>query len=284
MEFAKVETSSFMLLVLGALLSLLIPLTIALLWKFKKNERFATILVGAATFFLFALVLEKSLQSLVISIDHPLKRFLEATPVLWALVAGLFPGIFEETGRLVAYKTALKKLKNKETAISYGIGHGGFEILFIMGASYITYITYALMINNGTFGSVIEKVAAKAPDKVADLTTLAQELAEMSILNIGTGLIERASALLFHIGASILVFYACKAAKKFWLYPLAILLHTLMDFTAGLYVAKVFTPPTWLLEVIFAVFSILTFCGAYFLLYRKDAEALKENSPVEAAP
>ncbi len=283
MEFAKVGTSSFILFGLGILLSLLIPLAIALLWKFKKNERFTTILVGAATFFLFALVLEKSLQALVISMDHPLSRFLKATPVLWALVVALFPGIFEETGRLVAYKTVLKKFKNRETAISHGIGHGGFEMLFLMVAVYINYITYALMINNGTFGSAIEKVAAKAPDKVAEFTALAQQVAGITILDVGAGFIERASALLFHIGASILVFYACKKSKKFWLYPLAILLHILMDFPAGLYIVKVFTPPKWLLEVILALFGVLTFCGAYFLLYRKDEDVLKENSQEAAA-
>ena len=58
--------------------------------------------------------------------DHAVSRFLNANPVLLALVAGLFPGLFEETGRLVAFKTVLKKRKNRETSISYGTGTGGY--------------------------------------------------------------------------------------------------------------------------------------------------------------
>ena len=69
--------------------------------------------------------------------DHAVSRFLNANPVLLALVAGLFPGLFEETGRLVAFNTVLKKRKNRETSISYGIGHGGFEVILILGITYI---------------------------------------------------------------------------------------------------------------------------------------------------
>ena len=33
-----------------------------------------------------------------------------------------------------------------------------------------------------------------------------------------------------------------------------------------------FNPSTLVLEGIFAAFGILTFCGAYFLLYKRDIE------------
>ena len=48
------------------------------------------------------------------------------------------------------------------------------------------------------------------------------------------------------------------------------ILHTAMDFIAALTLTGIWTPSTWLLEAIVAVFGILVFCGAYFLLYRKD--------------
>ena len=128
MELAKVGTEVFVLLSIGLILSILFPLAIALIWKFKKKEPFSTILIGAAIFLLFALILEKTIQSLVISKNFSLGLFLSSHPILLAFVFGLFPGIFEETGRLLAFKTLLKNRKNKETAISYGIGHGCFEL------------------------------------------------------------------------------------------------------------------------------------------------------------
>ena len=272
MEFAKVGTQSFVALGLGVVLSIVLPLGIALLWCKRKKEPFTTILVGAATFLLFALILEKPIQALVISADHPVSRFLNANPVWLALVAGLFPGLFEETGRLAAFKTVLKNRKNRETSISHGLGHGGFEVIVLLGVTYVTYIAYAVMINTGTFQSVVDQVAAQAPDQVDALKTLAGQLASLTVADIGAALVERVFAVLFHIGASILVFYACRDRGRFWLYPLAILLHTALDFVVALAAFRVISVSTFALEAIIGALGILTFCGAYFLLYRRDTE------------
>ena len=272
MEFAKVGTQSFVALGLGVVLSIALPLGIALLWCKRKKEPFTTILVGAATFLLFALILEKPIQALVISADHPVSRFLNANPVWLALVAGLFPGLFEETGRLAAFKTVLKNRKNRETSISHGLGHGGFEVIVLLGVTYVTYIAYAVMINTGTFQSVVDQVAAQAPDQVDALKTLAGQLASLTVADIGAALVERVFAVLFHIGASILVFYACRDRGRFWLYPLAILLHTALDFVVALAAFRVISVSTFALEAIIGALGILTFCGAYFLLYRRDTE------------
>ena len=276
MEFAKVGSTQMGLLAAGALMFVTVPLIIAIVWTVKKKEKFTSILVGAACFILFALILEKPLQNILVFPtlmglgDHAAARFINARPVLWALILGLFPGVFEETGRLVAFKTVLKNRKNRETGISYGIGHGGIEVILTMGITYITYIAYAAMINSGTFGNMIAQVAAQAPEQEANGYALAAQLAAFSAGDLVIGVVERIFAVMFHTGASILVFYACRDKKKFWLYPLAILLHTVMDSVAGLQMAGVISPSPVMLEVIVAVFGSAVFFGAYFLLYKKD--------------
>ena len=275
-EFAKVGSAQIGLLVLGAILMIAVPLMIAIIWTKKKKERFTTVLVGAATFLLFAAILEKPLQALLIAptqmglADTGISQFLNARPILWALIVGLFPGVFEETGRLVAYKTVLKKRKNRETSISHGIGHGCFEVIFIMGVAYVTYIAYAIMINTGTFGTVVDQVMSQDPDQAEALKAVASGIASFPFVNLVLGIVERIFAVLFHIGASIIVFYACKDKGRFWLYPLAILLHTAMDFAVGLTSVGVWNPSVWVIEGITAIFGVLTFCGAFFLLYKKD--------------
>lgn len=276
MELAKVGTNAFAALGVGAVLAIIIPIAIALIWKFKKKERFTTILVGVAAFVLFAMIIEKLIQNVLIFPtqmmlpDHAVSRFINARPLLWALVVALFPGVFEETGRLIAFKTVLRKRKNRETSISYGIGHGCGEAMILLGITYIEYIVFAVMINLGTFQTVIDQATAQAPDQINTVYALAGQIASFSMASLGVALFERVFAVLFHIGASILVFYACKDKNKTWLYPLAIILHTAMDFIAALTLTGIWTPSTWLLEAIVAVFGILVFCGAYFLLYRKD--------------
>ena len=277
MEFAKVGSTQMGLLMAGALMFVIVPLIIAIVWTVKKKEKFTSILTGAACFILFALILEKPLQNILVFPtlmglgDHAAAGFINARPVLWALILGLFPGVFEETGRLVAFKTVLKNRKNRETGISYGIGHGGIEVILTMGITYITYIAYAAMINSGIFGNMIAQVAAQAPEQEANGYALAAQLAAFSAGDMVIGVAERIFAVMFHTGASILVFYACRDKKKFWLYPLAILLHTVMDSVAGLQMAGVIALSPVMLEVFVAVFGSAVFFGAYFLLYKKDA-------------
>ena len=276
MEFTKIGTEQFIALGLGAALSVIITLAIALVWKIKKKEPFTTILVGAVTFILAALLIEKTLQNALVFPtqmglpDHAASRFINARPILWSVVLGLFPGVFEETGRFVAFKTVLKNRRNRETSISYGIGHGGIEVILAFSVTYITYIAYGIMINSGSFQALIDQVASQAPDQVSAMQTLADQLAAISFADIGVGLFERVFAFLFHVGASILVFYAARDKGKLWLYPLAIILHTALDSFAGLNAAKVIQLSVPALEAMAAAFGVLTFLGAYILLYKKD--------------
>ncbi len=51
-----------------------------------------------------------------------------------------------------------------------------------------------------------------------------------------------------------------------------IILHTLTDFTAGLNYVKVTNFSILELEVILVVSATITFCSAYFLLYKRDSD------------
>ncbi|MBQ5952582.1 MAG: YhfC family intramembrane metalloprotease [Lachnospiraceae bacterium] len=280
-DYPHVGTASFIWLITGAVLWIALPLLLAILWKIRKKEPFISILTGAAAFLLFAVILEKPIQNVLAFPsamglpEHAVSRFLNAHPVLLALVAGLFPGVFEETGRLIAFKTVLKKRRNRETAISYGIGHGGFEVILILGLTYLQYIAYAVMLGTGSFGAVVDQVASQAPEQLASVETVVKLIAGFSFADLGIAFVERIFAVLFHIGASVLVFYACRDKKRFWLYPLAVVLHTGMDFIAGLSIFNVISLSPWALEGIVALFGSLAFFGAYFLLYKKAGKDLK---------
>ncbi len=276
MDTIHVGTMSFVWLIIGVVIGIAVPVLIAIIWKIKKKEPVSTILIGAATFFVFVLILEKPIQNVLAFPtamglpDNPVSVFLNANTLLLALVASLFPGVFEETGRFVAFKILLKKRRNRETAISYGIGYGGLEAILILGLTYIQYIAFAVMINAGTFQTVIDKVASQAPEQVSAVEDVARLIVRFSFADLGVNLVERVSAVLFHVGASILVFYACKSKKHLWLYPFAIILHTCLDFIVALLVFNVISISSWTLEVIVAVFGLLIFFGAYLSLYKKD--------------
>ena len=272
MEFGTVSTSSMLLILLTAILGIALPLIAAIIWCKKKHEPFTTVLIGAATFLLFAIIIEKPLQALVISLDSPVSQFVNARPVLWGIIVGLFPGVFEETGRLVAFKTVLRKRKQRETGLSHGIGHGGFEAMFILGITYIEYFVFAIMLSQGSFVELmIEPVKdTLTPDVVKQITDIVEQITTFSAVTLGLALVDRLIAVAFHIGASLLVFYAVKDKKKWWLYPLAILIHTVIDGFLGLQLAGVFELSDVTNEIIFAVVAFAVFFGAFFLLYKKD--------------
>ena len=290
MENVVISNSQFVMFGLGAFLAIVVPLVVAIVWKVVKKERFTTILIGAAIFLVFAIVIEKLLQNALLMTDNPAGKFINSYPVLLAFVAGLFPGLFEETGRFFAFKTLLKKRTNRETSISYGIGHGGFEVMFVIGMVFVEYIVYAVMINTGTYGEMISQAREQIQgqsnplieQQMGTLTALPSQLAAFGFAEFALTMLERVIAVLFHIGASILVFYACKDKKKVWLYPLAIALHTLADFVAALYMFGVVKMNEWIFEGIFAVISLAVFFGGYFLLYRKDKDR-GVTPPVEAS-
>ena len=277
MEYGTVSNQTLVMLGIGAVIFLVVPIIIAIIWKKKKNEPFTTVIIGAAAFLLFVTV-EKVIQSFFIMDSTPMGAFINARPVLWAFTVGFFPGLFEETGRLVAFKTLLKKRQQRETSISYGLGHGGVaEVSVIMTYTMISYIAYAALINSGEIATVLEQVRELAPNQLSQIEDLIKQLTEFSAMSLVTMIIERVFAVMFHVGASIMAFYACKD-KKFWLYPLAILIHTLIDMFGGLMLAKVISIPDWIFELVFAIVSSLVFFGAYFMLYRKDkAEAVPET-------
>lgn len=269
MDYGTVSTQTLVLLGIGAVIFLVVPIVIAIIWKKKKKEPFTTVIIGAATFLVFVTV-EKVIQSFFIADSNPLGTFINARPILWAFTVGFFPGIFEETGRLVAFKTILKKRNQRETSISYGLGHGGIgEVTVFMTYTMIVYVLYAFMINSGEIKTIVDQVRELSPSQLSQIEEAIRQLTEFTPMYLLTMIIERVFAVLFHTGASIMVFYACKD-KKFWLYPLAIVFHTLIDMLGGLMLANVISIPGWAFEVFFAAASSLVFFGAYFLLYRKD--------------
>lgn len=264
MEFAKIGSGTFGALIFGAIFAVVLPVACMIFWKVKTKEPFKSILVGVGIFIVFALIIEKSLQAMVIMIDHPVSRFINAHPLCLSFVTAAFAGIFEETGRLAAYTIFLKNRKNKETAISYGIGHGGAEIILILGITFVQYIAYGMMINQGTYHTLIEQV----PEQTDTFKQLAQSIADFGIGNLAVSIFERCSAVLFHLGASIMVFYACLEKKRFFLYPLAIVLHMLMDFLVALYAFQILKVPVAVLEGMLFVLGLSVFYGAYTRLYK----------------
>lgn len=259
-----VGTTAYIAFGLMIAAGLILPTVLCIWWLKTRHEKFTSVLTGAMTFLIFALVLESTVHSIVFMVFPGIKD----NVVAYMLYGALMAGIFEETGRFLAYKLVLKKRTNRETAISYGIGHGGFEAVYILAATGINNFVYAGIINAGQFPALLDQLKAAGQD-TSPIESLPEQLAAFGIADIGLPILERVFAVMFHIALSILVFYAVKNGK-IWMYFLAVILHALLDAPAALYQQGVIGIAAT--EVCLALFSIVTFVIIYVFLYKRDKE------------
>lgn len=217
--------------------------------------------IGAATFIIFALVLEQCLHVAMI------KQFGEALTgnlLVKAVYGGLAAGVFEELGRFTSMNLFKKKELNKLNALMYGVGHGGIEAIIIVGLTSISNLITSIMINTGSF----EPMLASLDDEVK-----AQTLKQVSLLWTTSSLdfylagVERVVAITFHICLSYIV-YKAVTNKKVQLLLLAIVLHAGLDFVTVLlagYVSSIVLE--LVLLVLVAIIAVLV-----FKIYSNDRE------------
>ncbi len=210
----------------GAVLGIAVPVCLAVWLMRKYRTRLSTILIGAGTFIVFALVLESIMHQLVLK--GPNGPAIMGNTLLFAVYGGLAAGVFEETGRFLSMKFLLKKEPSTALpGIAYGIGHGGAEMLIIFGVTMISNFVVSALINAGLSGILFAKVPE---DAAAQLQAQLNQLQTVGAGTLLTGLWERISALVLHLGLSMLVWVAVrKGGKWLWLFPAAVALHAIVD-------------------------------------------------------
>ena len=224
---------------------------IALFMYFKKRHEADTppFFIGCAVMLLFALVLESVVHSLVLG--SPAGNTIVNNTLLYALYGGLMAGIFEETGRFLAFKTVMGRYRhNDANALMYGAGHGSLEVLALLGLTMITNITFSLMLNGGGAAEALRGMsaadAASMEEIFASLTGSAPYIFLM-------GIIERVFAVVLQISLSVIVWFSVKRSGRLYLYPTAIGIHAAVDaVTAVLSRSAV---PTVVTEIVIGVMA-----------------------------
>lgn len=208
---------SIVAMVVAALIGLAIPAALYVVFR-KKGANHLPFWIGCITFVLFALVLEQLVYSVLMKTSF----WLTVSSNVWLLgvFGGLMAGLFEETGRYVAMKTVLRKKRGNDTnALMYGAGHGGIEAVILLSATMVVNLIFSLQSNAGV------------PSPLGTASA-ALSLAATPYWMFLAGALERISAVAIHVSLSVLVWFAVKNSKKFWLFPVAILLHLLVDAVA----------------------------------------------------
>lgn len=223
-----VSTASITIMFLNIILAIAIPVTILIVFKKKYVASVVSFIVGCATFLVFALILEQILHAIVLMV-LPIGQTIQNNIWLYAIYGALAAGVFEESGRYIAFKYVLKdKYSDASNALMYGAGHGGFEMFYILGMGMVNNWLYSVMINSGQTELILGQLEGVSKVQVE---AIIDELINTSPYIFLLSPIERISAFVIQISLSVLVWTGVTKGKK-WMYPLAIALHYMVDFVA----------------------------------------------------
>ncbi len=227
-----------------AALVIIISAGAIILFKLKKKDTWLpAALIGAGTFVVFAMVLERLLHTVMIPLVY-------GNAPLYIAYGALAAGVFEETGRYIAYKVFMKNHRKTTDAVMMGLGHGCTEALLLVGISMLSDLAIAVSVNlvgeDAFLAQTLTDPAAleTARAQLAAIASITFPLAMLSVL-------ERVIAITFHVCMSVLVSKAAFAKGKVWLFPAAVLFHAALDTPAMMYQTGIL--PIWAVYIFMAV-------------------------------
>lgn len=273
----QVPASAITWLVTTAILLLAVPIVYCIVWRKKTKFSPKVLIAGMLGFMVSARILEMIPHMFCIVLDNPVSRFINGNIVAYVLYGILMAGIFEECGRYVVFRFILKKHTTSETCITYGIGHGGFEVLIISFAAIVNSLAIALLINSVGLDAALPAMG------VTESTMDAAMASITPVYNFGSAsailtIFERIVVMGIHIALSVIVFYGVRAKKIAYLF-LAIAAHAILDVAAALSQKSAVSPlvcEIWL--VICMVVLWLYTRKLYAKMKAEDASLETDNS------
>lgn len=223
-----VTTTNLISAVAGLVIFLVLPILAAIVLIVRKKIEAFPFFAGAAAFFVSQIMLRMPLLQSISAIPA-FSAWVNGSSLNYLLylllIGGLSAAWFEETARFAGAK-ALKHRTTYRDMISFGLGHGLCEVVALIGLTYINnlLLVLALLQPDGALAAGITGGL-----DAATLTAIAQSLSTLTPVMVAVAVIERISAVLFHMMNTSFVFRAVRAkrAKYYWV---AVLLHTLFNF------------------------------------------------------
>ena len=233
--------------IFGTIFETLLPIVLGFIWIRKYNGRICYIFKGVGGF-----VGSVMIESIFLFL---MTKFFGKGSTIFNIIAGISPGLFEETGKYLLIKYIYSKEKLKNNAVSYGIGHGGIESYFV-GMSLLANIF--------------------AKDVLIEQGALKQSITFSGCL---LGVCERISAITLQISLAIINYKAIRE-QNIHFYFLAIILHDLIDFFAILYQKDILTS-LFVVELFIGILAVSVFWYAYNLYSNYDEQEVEKIMPLE---
>ena len=247
--------------------SLLLPVLVLILFvmRCRRQGILSAWLLGAAGFFVTQILIRLPVLT-VLQKQSWFGDFAQNSLFLYAFGLAFSAGLFELAGRFAVAKLMQKKLTFRRS-LAAGLGHGGLEAMLLIGMTYVNNLIYIVMINSGYFDSLIAQTAGLGVD-ISQLELIRTQLSGASPALFLLAGLERILAMTGHVAMSMLVCYGVAHGKTGICVLLCLVIHTLMDLTAGLSMAL---PQAIAYPVIYAILIIMAVLSLFVIreLFRR---------------
>jgi uncharacterized membrane protein YhfC len=215
MHIESVNPNAVLFTSVVGLVCLTAPTVLAVLWRHRTGVPLKAFFIGMLIFAVFQPLLRLSWLA-------PLSNWFSSNYPEWKLGYFLFvaltAAIFEEGGRWIAFRYLLRKHRDLNSAVMYGLGHGGLKSMLFTGMGLVTL--------TAAYELAIHGILTREPI----LHVIDSQLGNMAFRLSTYALLERAAALAGQIGLTLIVLKMFTSDRTCW-FGLAVLLHFLIDFT-----------------------------------------------------
>jgi len=269
-----IPSLSITFMFISALICFVGPFVIASIIKGKGFSTWRIFFIGMLGFFITQVLIRIPLLQIVSTQNWFIT--LSDHMVLYFGFLALTAGLFETFGRFMVFKWFIKRHQDYHDGFMAGLGHGGIEAILLVGFSYISNIATSLLINMDMSDALVsgEEVSEAA---IGGLNETIQLLSTTPSAQFLIGGIERIFAISVHTGLSILVLEGIRRKQICRYLGIAVLFHTLLDFTSVL--ASELSGNVLFAEGIALLFAAVAIY--YIIIAKKRFNHLPDIEPIE---
>ncbi len=191
----------FIMLVVELALVIGLPVAAATIWRRRSRALWSSLAFGAITFVLAQFIRLALLQGLALLLN-PLALSWDPALLTWfnnALLV-LTSGLFEEGARWLIISRLARNVRTWREGVMFGIGHGGIEALLFVGGSVISALVLTL-----SAPGILAQLEQLPPEQAAAVRTQLDAFNALRWWEPLLGAWERVPAIVFHVGATLLV-------------------------------------------------------------------------------
>lgn len=206
--------------------AVLFPIITACIWKFRKKAEWIPMITGVCSYFAFAIIGRQIMNLLFLGISETVASFISGSLGMSVTYAVLQAVFLEETARYISFKMVLSDDMKKQVPVSFGIGFGGLECMYILGFTALDHLILAMQINTVGIEKIVEMVGAK-DTQIFDV--FVKEINKIQISDILLVSYERIAYMIIQVSLSVLIFIALRNKEKIRLFLLAVIVHIALE-------------------------------------------------------